>query len=115
MSAWARRRAILLARGPAAVYHPRMRSNGSRDQSGAPAEVLAGTIERVTFHNSENGFCVLRVKARGRRDLITAVGHAASISAGEWVTATGEWVNDRTHGPQFRARMSSIPSRIRRG
>ena len=29
-------------------------------------EVLAGLIERVTFHNGENGFCVLRVKARGR-------------------------------------------------
>lgn len=53
-------------------------------------KVLADTIERVTFHNVENGFCVLRVKARGRRDLITVVGHAASISAGEWVTATGE-------------------------
>ncbi len=34
-------------------------------------EVLAGLIERVTFHNTENGFCVLRVKARGQRDLIT--------------------------------------------
>ena len=32
------------------------------------------------------------------------VGHAATISAGEWVTATGEWVNDRTHGQQFKAR-----------
>jgi exodeoxyribonuclease V alpha subunit len=30
--------------------------------------------------------------------LVTTVGHAATISAGEWVTASGEWVNDRTHG-----------------
>ena len=70
----------------------------------APQEVLAGLVERVTFHNEDNGFCVLRVKARGHRDLVTVVGHAAAISAGEWVTATGEWVNDRTHGQQFRAR-----------
>jgi hypothetical protein len=28
-------------------------------------EVLAGLVERVTFHNVENGFCVLRAKARG--------------------------------------------------
>ena len=35
----------------------------------AATEVLAGLIERVTFHNQENGFCVLRVKARGQRDL----------------------------------------------
>jgi exodeoxyribonuclease V alpha subunit len=66
-------------------------------------EVLGGLVDRVTFHNSENGFCVLRVKARGQRDLITVIGHAAMISAGEFVQASGAWVNDRTHGVQFRA------------
>ena len=70
----------------------------------ADGEVLAGLIERVTFHNEENGFCVLRVQARGHRDLVTVVGHAASIAAGEWITASGDWTNDRTHGLQFRAR-----------
>jgi exodeoxyribonuclease V alpha subunit len=67
-------------------------------------EVLAGLVERVTFHNADNGFCVLRAKARGHRDLVTVVGHAATIAVGEWITASGEWVNDRTHGQQFRAR-----------
>jgi exodeoxyribonuclease V alpha subunit len=67
-------------------------------------EVLAGLVERVTYHNAENGFCVLRTKARGHRDVVTLVGHAASIAAGEWITASGEWINDRTHGQQFRAR-----------
>ena len=66
-------------------------------------EVLAGLVDRVTFHNAENGFCVLRVKARGRRDLITVIGHAALISAGEFVQASGSWINDRTYGVQFRA------------
>jgi len=80
----------------------------------AKTEVLAGLVERVTFHNPENGFCVLRLKARGHRDLVTTVGHAAMISAGEWVTASGEWTNDRTHGQQFRARFlkTSAPSSI---
>lgn len=75
-------------------------------------EVLADLVERVTFHNAENGFCVLRIKARGHRDLATVVGYAATISAGEWVTASGEWVNDRTHGQKFRARFprTSEPS-----
>ena len=68
-----------------------------------PSEVLAGSIERVTFHNAENGFCVLRIKARGHRDLVTVVGHAAEISAGEWVTVSGSWVNSRDHGQQFKA------------
>ena len=66
-------------------------------------EVLAGAVERVTFHSEESGFCVLRVKARGHRELVTVVGHAAAVSAGEWITASGEWVNDRTYGPQFRS------------
>jgi exodeoxyribonuclease V alpha subunit len=67
-------------------------------------EVLAGLVERVTYHNVENGFCVLRAKARGHRDVVTIVGYAATIAAGEWITASGEWVNDRTHGQQFKAR-----------
>src|SRR5208337_2264059 len=77
-------------------------------------EVLAGLVERVTFHNAENGFCVLRAKARGHRDLVTVVGHAAIISAGEWITASGEWINDPAHGQQFRARFlkTSAPSSI---
>jgi exodeoxyribonuclease V alpha subunit len=44
----------------------------------APTEALAGLVERVTYHNAETGFCVLRVKARGQRDLVTVVGHAAT-------------------------------------
>src|SRR5712672_3623239 len=67
-------------------------------------EVLAGLVERVTFHNDESGFCVLRIKARGHRELVTVIGHAAVISAGEWITASGEWINDRTHGQQFKAK-----------
>ncbi len=67
-------------------------------------EVLAGAVERVTFHGEDSGFCVLRVKARGHRELVTVVGHAAAVAAGEWITASGEWVNNRTYGPQFRSR-----------
>jgi len=66
-------------------------------------EALAGTVERVTFHNAESGFAVLKVQARGKRDLVTVVGHAPVIGAGEWVTASGAWVSDRTHGLQFKA------------
>jgi hypothetical protein len=55
-------------------------------------EVLVGLVERVTFHNAENGFCVLRGKARGHRDLVTVVGHAAIISAGELITASFSFI-----------------------
>jgi hypothetical protein len=69
-------------------------------------EVLTGVVERITYQNTQNGFCVMRVKARGHRELVTLVGHAATMSAGEWVTASGSWVNDRTHGQQFKFAIS---------
>src|SRR5919202_1260467 len=75
----------------------------AKPPDGPSTEPLSGLVERVTFHNEENGFCVLRVRVRGRKELVTVVGHAAAISAGEFVQATGSWVNDRVHGVQFRA------------
>jgi exodeoxyribonuclease V alpha subunit len=68
-------------------------------------ESLSGLIERVTFFNEENGWAVLKVKAKGHRDLVAVVGSLASVSAGEWVTAEGRWVQDREFGLQFRADM----------
>jgi len=57
----------------------------------------------VTFHNDDSGFAVLKVKARGKRDLVPVVGHVASISAGEYIHAVGVWITDRSHGLQFKA------------
>jgi len=73
------------------------------DPSSSSVEHLAGTVERVTFHNDVNGFCVLRVGVRSRRDLVTLVGHAAAVSEGEFVQAEGSWTHDRAHGLQFTA------------
>src|SRR5919199_1729422 len=67
-----------------------------------PMEHLTGAVERVTFHSEETGFCVLRVKVRGHRDLVTVVGTAATITPGEYIEGQGVWVNDRTHGLQFK-------------
>jgi exodeoxyribonuclease V alpha subunit len=73
----------------------------------APPESLSGLIERVTFFNEENGFAVLKVKAKGHRDEVTVVGSLASVNPGEWVTAEGRWVRDRDFGLQFRAELLS--------
>src|SRR4051812_20721207 len=64
-------------------------------------ESISGLIERVTFFSEESGFAVLRVKVKGRHDLVTVVGSVASVSAGEWLTAEGEWVRDKEHGFQL--------------
>ena len=65
-------------------------------------EPLSGLVERVTFHSPESGFCVLRVKVRGQRDLVTVLGSAASIQPGEFIQASGRWDNHREHGIQFK-------------
>ena len=81
----------------------------SRTGQSAPAETtgqseaLKGQVEGITFHNEENGYCVLRVKLRDARELVNVVGHVANISAGEMIEATGSWVNDARFGQQFRA------------
>jgi len=74
------------------------------------SEEISGLIERVTFHNSENGFCVLRVKTPGHRDETTVIGSLPSVTAGEWVVAEGGWVRDKEHGLQFKAStMKTVP------
>jgi exodeoxyribonuclease V alpha subunit len=67
------------------------------------SERLSGIIERVTFHNPDNGFAVLRVQVSGRRGLFTVVGNLPSAVVGEYIEATGTWTQDREHGLQFKA------------
>ncbi|MGL4419118.1 MAG: helix-hairpin-helix domain-containing protein, partial [Gemmataceae bacterium] len=67
------------------------------------AESLSGVIERVTFHNLDNGYCVLRVTARGHREPVTVVGTLSQAIVGEFLDAQGHWVQDRNHGAQFKA------------
>ncbi len=71
----------------------------------ALAEEISGLIERVTFHNEESGFCVLRVKTQGHREETTVVGSLPSVTAGEWLVAEGGWIRDKEHGLQFKAAM----------
>src|SRR6266446_4694997 len=77
-----------------------MESSTQTSSSTHPTEQLTGAVERVTFHSEETGFCVLRVKVRGHRDLMTVVGTAATITPGEYIEGQGGWVTDRTHGLQ---------------
>src|SRR5205085_8151916 len=104
-----------LARSPSLTKHSaRTRCPGAEQLASALSErpgrmsvmeeTLAGSIERVTFHNPETGFAVLRVQVTGRRGLVTVVGTVAGeVVAGECVRATGQWVADPQHGQQFKA------------
>src|SRR5687767_12017078 len=86
-------------------------------QPGAkPVESVSGLIERVTFYKEDTGFCVLRVKVKEKRDLVTVVANLPSVSAGEWITAEGHWVRDREHGMQLRAELAkTAPPTSREG
>lgn len=66
-------------------------------------EKLKGSIERITYHNRETGFCVLQVQVQGQSALACIVGMANTIAVGETVEANGTWVKDKTYGRQFKA------------
>ncbi|ABK97822.1 SF1B family DNA helicase RecD2 [Pelobacter propionicus] len=84
--------------------------NGKPNTTDIPVERLSGSVERVTFHSEESGFCVLRVKVKGKRDLVTVIGSAAAITAGEFVECVGSWHNDKTHGLQFKTiNLKTVP------
>jgi exodeoxyribonuclease V alpha subunit len=80
------------------------------------AETVSGIVERVTFHNVDSGYCVLKVTAKGYRDPITVVGSLPMPIAGEFIEATGDWIEDRNFGPQFRAaEMRTTPPHTKAG
>lgn len=73
-------------------------------------EFLSGIIERITYHNEENGFYVLRVKVKSCRDLTTVIGKTPTAAVGEYIKCSGIWHNDRNHGKQFKADfLKSLP------
>jgi len=64
-------------------------------------EQICGHIERLTFHNSENGYTVAQLKQKGQQDLICVVGTMPGIQPGETVRCFGHWKNHLVHGRQF--------------
>ena len=83
---------------------------GKPTTTDVPIERLSGSVERVTFHSEESGFCVLRVKVKGHRELVTVIGSAAAITPGEFVEGVGSWHTDKTHGLQFKTtHLKTVP------
>ncbi|MCP4419059.1 MAG: hypothetical protein GY805_20780 [Chloroflexi bacterium] len=84
---------------------------------------IAGSVERITYYNQENGYTVLRLKpdsrgmlpfryAGGREALITVVGNLPEVQPGEWLKLTGKWASHAKHGRQFAAELceQSLPA-----
>ena len=66
------------------------------------AESFRGYIDRITYHNPENGYTIARLVAEGQREKITVVGSIASLEEGENVEVEGQWSNHAKYGRQFR-------------
>ncbi|WP_072697250.1 SF1B family DNA helicase RecD2 [Desulfovibrio litoralis] len=62
---------------------------------------IEGTLERVVFHNAENGWTVLRLKVANQSELVTAVGAMPDPQPGTGLKLTGSWVNNAQFGRQF--------------
>ena len=74
-------------------------------------DTLTGSVERITFYNSENGYSVLRLRpevSRGKHipgisydGLVTVVGNLPELSPGEHLRLQGKWDTHSKHGMQF--------------
>jgi exodeoxyribonuclease V alpha subunit len=62
---------------------------------------LRGVVERITFENEENGFSVIKIKARGFQEPVTVIGNLAAVNVGAVVSLFGEWKYDSKYGKQF--------------
>lgn len=82
---------------------PEQLSLAQASHGDATATSLTGSIERVTFHHPDSGFCVLRVRVPDQNEFVTIVGHAPEVAAGEAIRAEGRFESDPRHGLQFKA------------
>jgi len=74
---------------------------------------ITGTVERITYYNTENGYTVLRLKPDREsgeqvvgvnlEGLLTVVGNLPEISPGEAIQISGEYVSHPKHGLQLNA------------
>lgn len=80
----------------------------NQQSSAHPAPEIRGILERITFHNQENGYTVARLReegaGRGGRDkgLTTVVGHLSGVPIGSTLNLTGSWIQDPRFGRQFK-------------
>lgn len=62
---------------------------------------LRCVVERITYQNPENGYCVLKTKVKDYSDLVTVVGNLLEVNVGSVLLVEGNWKVDRKYGSQF--------------
>ena len=66
-----------------------------------PSDTVEGTIERITFHNEENGYTVARLLPEGARDVVTILGNFSNPVVGESLVCWGAWTRHAQWGRQM--------------
>lgn len=64
-------------------------------------EKMRCIVERITYSNEENGFCVLKTRMKNHKDLVPVVGNMVAVNVGAVLLVTGEWKMDSKYGRQF--------------
>lgn len=66
-------------------------------------EHLRCVVERITYRNEENGYSVIKCKAKNYSDLVTVVGAMPDVHVGSVLSLEGVWKVDSKYGRQFLA------------
>jgi len=64
-------------------------------------EHLRCVVERITYQNQENGYSVIKCKAKGFADLVTVIGNMPDVHVGSVLSLGGSWRVDKKYGRQF--------------
>ncbi len=71
-------------------------------------QTLEGTLERLTYHNDENGYTVAKLVPRGKSYEVTITGALAGVSVGEYLRLQGIWTTHPRYGRQFEVHRYAI-------
>ena len=64
-------------------------------------EHLRCVVERITYQNTDNGYSVIKCRAKGYQDLVTVVGSMPDVHVGSVLYLGGSWRVDAKYGRQF--------------
>jgi exodeoxyribonuclease V alpha subunit len=74
------------------------------NQTGVITETIRGIVDRVTYHNADNGWSVLRVTPfNNPHQQETVIVHQTKVFAGATMEFSGAWKIHPKHGRQFQA------------
>jgi len=78
------------------------------DDKTLPLDEIEGVIERLTFHNKENGYTVAKFLPKGKREKVTIVGSMLGVNVGESLALTGLWAKHSEYGRQFEVKYYKV-------